>query len=184
LFHQIDRDRVEALNEATPGSGKTVIKDWAHRMDEAAFLESDADEQLVLRGGLPSLLCRWEARRTTVPFTASIKLRTIVIRAEGGGQCPDQVKVFANADALDFADLEDRPPTQTLEMAQAREPVEYTVRAAKFPVRGGVGLEPADGLGRAYRASRCSGLRTMARQPQRSFTSASRANTRRYVIPI
>lgn len=47
LYQRIDRDNVVALNEAVAGSGKLVIKPWDRRNDEADYLESDADEQLI-----------------------------------------------------------------------------------------------------------------------------------------
>ena len=85
------------------------------------FCESDADEQLIVR----------------IPFTGSVKLRSILLKTEPGQASPRTMRVFANQ-RLDFDDAENAKPTLEIELVQptdtsSREPVEYAVRAAKFP---------------------------------------------------
>lgn len=57
LYKHVDRDKVVALNAEDGKEGKMVIKPWDQRTQEEEWLESDADEQLILR----------------VPFTGNIK---------------------------------------------------------------------------------------------------------------
>ena len=50
LYQYINFDEVEALNEAEPGSGKAILKKtWAERLQVDPELESDADEQLLIK---------------------------------------------------------------------------------------------------------------------------------------
>lgn len=114
LFPYIDRPNVVALNATAPGSN--VIKPWHERRDEAVFLESDTDEQLIIR----------------VPFNGSVKLRTLLLKTGPGDQTADKVLLYANAPSLDFSDAQDSTPTQEFEVPVSPDVCEYPVKAAKF----------------------------------------------------
>ncbi|KAM0752213.1 DUF1000-domain-containing protein [Meredithblackwellia eburnea MCA 4105] len=138
LFSKVDRDRVVALNAVEGTEGKVVIKPWDQRNDESEFLESDADEQIILH----------------IPFTGSIKLRSILVKGGPAGHTPDKLKIvrsqiisfergaleaypsflskFANQ-TLDFDEATSTDVTQELDIAVTRDPVEYALRPAKFP---------------------------------------------------
>jgi len=116
LFSRIDHSNVVALNCASAVPAK-VLKAWHQRMDENISIESDADDQLILR----------------VPFTGNVKLRAILIKAGPGDQTPAKVAIFANEDSLDFEDAMSKPPTQEFDMPQGREIGQYDVKPAKFP---------------------------------------------------
>ncbi|ETW82957.1 hypothetical protein HETIRDRAFT_416976 [Heterobasidion irregulare TC 32-1] len=115
LFIHIDRSNVVALNAI--GEGSAVIKPWNNRLDEEIFLESDADDQLIIR----------------VPFTGSVKLRSILLKTGPGDQTPAKVSLFANEDNLDFSDANEKTPTQEFTIPQGREAGEYTVKPSRFP---------------------------------------------------
>ncbi|KAH9999195.1 DUF1000-domain-containing protein [Russula compacta] len=115
VFAHIDRDNVTALNST--GEGKEVIKPWNERGDEQAYIESDADDQLIIR----------------VPFTGSVKLRSLLLKSGPGEQTPAKVALFANIDNLDFSDAQDKEPLQQFDVAVGREVGEYTLKPAKFP---------------------------------------------------
>ncbi|KAJ7202885.1 DUF1000-domain-containing protein [Mycena pura] len=114
LFSQIDRDNVVALNAV--GQGSTIIKPWHSRLDEEKFVESDADDQMIIR----------------IPFTSSVKLRSLLIKAGPADQTPSRVAVFSNENNFDFGDIADKTPTQEFMIAQGREVGEYALRTAKF----------------------------------------------------
>ncbi|KAI5480900.1 hypothetical protein MNV49_006709 [Pseudohyphozyma bogoriensis] len=114
LFSHIDRDRVVGLN--TESDPKVVIRPWDERSQEDEFVESDADEQLILH----------------IPFTGSIKLRALVIKSGPVGHTPDKVKIFVNQ-TLDFDEAGSTEATQTIDIPVSREAVEYALRPAKFP---------------------------------------------------
>ncbi|KAG8909861.1 hypothetical protein FRC02_007539 [Tulasnella sp. 418] len=85
-------------------------------MNETVSIESDADDQLIIR----------------VPFTGSVKLRSILLKSGPGSETPTKLCVYANADSLDFDDITDAKVTQEFDVAQSREIGEYAVKAAKF----------------------------------------------------
>ncbi|KAF5341980.1 hypothetical protein D9611_001682 [Ephemerocybe angulata] len=114
LFSQIDRDNVVALN--TNQSGADVIKPWADRLDQEKFIESDADDQIILR----------------IPFTGSIRLRSLLIKAGPGDKTPSKISLYANQPNLDFEGVVDRPPSQEFEIAQSNEVGEYPLKTVKF----------------------------------------------------
>jgi len=138
LYSSISLSQVTSLNTTSSTSARNVFKPWNERNrgdapgeegDTSLFLESDADDQLVLR----------------VPFEGSCKLKSILLKC-GPGQdlTPDSVVLFANCDPpLDFSeDLEARcalpatsreGPKQKLEsVAVAKDVVEYPLRVARF----------------------------------------------------
>jgi len=114
LYLHIDRDNVVALN--TSGSGSDVIKPWHARLDEAQFIESDADDQIILR----------------IPFTGSVRLRALLLKAGPGAQTPSKVSLFANEASLDFDDVLAKLPTQEFNVPQSRDVGEYAVKTVKF----------------------------------------------------
>jgi hypothetical protein len=115
VFGHIDRDNVIALNSI--GEGKQIIKPWDERLDERVYIESDADDQLIIR----------------VPFTGSVKLRSLLLKSGPGEKTPAKVALFANIDNLDFSDAQDKEPLQQFDVAIGREVGEYTLKPAKFP---------------------------------------------------
>lgn len=110
LYSKIDRDRVVALN--SEHQGKAVIKPWDDRLQEEPFVESDSDEQLILQ----------------IPFTGSIKLRSILIKSGPGGHTPDKMQVFVNQ-ALDFDEASSVQVTQSFDVAQTKDVIELAVRS-------------------------------------------------------
>ncbi|KAL7752813.1 hypothetical protein RI367_001816 [Sorochytrium milnesiophthora] len=123
LWRHIVLDNVRCLNESEEGAGTSVLKPWEERMDTAKVVESDADEQLILH----------------VPFTGSVKLKSIAVRGGPGDAAPSKLKVFINSDQLDFDAAESTEPTQEFELvdpsaggADAAGVIEYPTRVAKF----------------------------------------------------
>lgn len=114
LYIYIDRSNVVALNTVQEGS--TAIKPWHERLDETKSLESDADDQIIIR----------------VPFTGSVRLRSLLLKTGPGDQTPSKVVLYANEPSLDFEDVADKDPTQEFDVAQGREVGEYAVKTNKF----------------------------------------------------
>ncbi|GAA5906096.1 hypothetical protein JCM6882_003557 [Rhodosporidiobolus microsporus] len=112
LYAHVDRERVVALNGEEGKEAKVVIRPWDERNQEEEWLESDADEQLILQ----------------IPFTGNIKLRSILVKTGPAGHTPDKMQVYANQ-SLDFDEATSVDVTQSFDVAVAREVVE----PAKFP---------------------------------------------------
>jgi hypothetical protein len=86
---------------------------------------------------------RWRILR--IPFTASVKLRALLLKAGPGDNTPAKVLLvgktvdgvreesngriqFANENNIDFDDIAERTPTQEFDVPQGREVGEYQVR--------------------------------------------------------
>lgn len=115
LFARIDHPNIVALNCAAAQPAK-IVKPWHQRLDEAVAIESDADDQMILR----------------IPFTGVVKLKSVLIKAGPGDQTPTRVALYANEDGLDFDDVAEKPSSQEFEMVQSRDVGEYQVKASKF----------------------------------------------------
>ncbi|OSC98511.1 DUF1000-domain-containing protein [Trametes coccinea BRFM310] len=117
LYARVDRANVVALNAEDPEKGPGIIKPWDQRLDEETYVESDADDQLIIR----------------VPFTGAVKLRALLLKAGPGDQTPAKVALFPNVENLDFSDIADMKPVQEFTIPQGRDVGEYHVMPAKFP---------------------------------------------------
>ncbi|THH07744.1 hypothetical protein EW146_g9222 [Bondarzewia mesenterica] len=111
LYPLIDRANVTVLNGL--GLGLEVIKPWHERYDEQVYLESLSDDQMILR----------------IPFTNSVKLRSILLKTGPTDQTPAAVHLFANEDIEDFSDATERQPAQTFMVPQGRAVGEYTIKS-------------------------------------------------------
>jgi hypothetical protein len=119
LYARIDRDNVTCLNEEVAGSCIKTIKPYDKLNDEVDYIDSDADDQLIIR----------------VPFIGSVKLRSLVIKASPSEYTPNEIHIFSNLESLDFeeASNETPPATQKLQsVAVSRDAVTYPLKAAKF----------------------------------------------------
>jgi len=117
LFQYIDRSNVVALNAPSPSEdGPKVIKPWNERLDEAVAVMSDSDDQMIFR----------------IPFTGSVKLRSLLLKTGPADHTPTKVVLYANEPSLDFGDIADKVPTQEFDVAQGREVGEYALKAFKF----------------------------------------------------
>lgn len=87
-----------------------------------------------------------------VPFTASVKLRALLLKAGPGEKTPAKVLLvgkvidcareehnariqFANENNIDFNEIADRTPTQEFHVPQGREVGEYQVRYISHKAR-------------------------------------------------
>jgi len=116
LYSRVDRDNVRCLNEREADSGKNVIKPWHERNDTTKYVESDADEQLIL----------------FIPFTGSVKLKSISIKAGPENSCPSKLKAYINREDIDFDTVESFTATQEWELVSTNEIVEYPTRLTKM----------------------------------------------------
>ncbi|KAK4993817.1 hypothetical protein LTR50_000030 [Elasticomyces elasticus] len=117
IYEQIDFDAINTLNEVEPRSGSKICqKTWAQRMENEPELSSDADEQLLMH----------------VPFTAQIRLHSILLRTSNTSSAPLTLKLHPNRDDIDFSTASALAPTQTLSLAQTSEIQEHPVKRALF----------------------------------------------------
>ncbi|KAJ1912670.1 hypothetical protein H4219_005516 [Mycoemilia scoparia] len=119
LFSKVNIDQVRCMNEKVKDSIKGIFKPWDERMDTTKFVDSDADEQLIVH----------------IPFTGQVKLKSIIIRGGPDGMSPNQMKVFVNRPDIDFDTVESEKPVQHWSLVNApnqAQPVEYNTNVMKF----------------------------------------------------
>ncbi|KOS22433.1 PITH domain-containing protein 1 [Escovopsis weberi] len=117
LYEQVHFDHIVTLNEARTGSGRAVVrKTWAERLSPSPELVSDVDPQLLM----------------TVPFTAQIKLHSILLRTSASPAAPRTLHLFINRDDMDFSAAEGSKPTQVLELSRTSDVQEIPVRRSLF----------------------------------------------------
>ncbi|GJJ08670.1 hypothetical protein Clacol_002889 [Clathrus columnatus] len=119
LYQYIDHSNVRILNATDDSNASKILKPWDKRLDETLYAESDADDQLIIR----------------IPFTGSVKLRSILIKSGPGNQTPSKVLLFANHDHLDFVDVANIQPVQEFSIVQSREIGDYAVNWLNFTQR-------------------------------------------------
>ena len=90
-----------------------VFKPYEQRLNADKFIESDADEQLLL----------------VIPFTGSVKLKSIIVKGPAGEAHPSKMKAFTNRDDIDFDNVEQLPAQQEWELT------EDTAAAIEYPTR-------------------------------------------------
>ncbi|XP_017778796.1 PREDICTED: PITH domain-containing protein GA19395 [Nicrophorus vespilloides] len=89
LYAKIDKDNLVCLNEVSEGSGKLVFKPWEDRLNFEAFVESDADEELLFN----------------IPFTGNIKLKGIILVGGEDDSHPAKMRLFKNRPQMNFDDI-------------------------------------------------------------------------------
>ncbi|KAF1923864.1 DUF1000-domain-containing protein [Didymella exigua CBS 183.55] len=117
LYAQLDFPALRTLNESTSNSGRAICqKTWAQRLSPDPELVSSADEQLLM----------------LVPFTGQVRLHSILLRTSDSPAAPRTLKLFANADDMDFETASEKQPTQTLELARSSDVQEIAVKRVHF----------------------------------------------------
>lgn len=107
------------MNEKMTGMSITTIKPYDKRLEESEYVESDADDQLIIR----------------IPFIGSVKLRELMLKTGPSEQTPSEVHVYANLESLDFEEassgtIQSQQKLQSI--AVAREAISYPLKTAKF----------------------------------------------------
>eukprot|EP01137_Pigoraptor_chileana_P010014 Opistho-2@59076 len=117
LYRYIDSTKAWCLNEAEKGSVMNCFKPWNERKVVDKYIESDADEQLIVY----------------IPFTGDVKLKSICVIGGDNGAHPKKMKAFTNRDNIDFDNVEGLAAVQEWDLHEDGDGVlEYQTRLAKF----------------------------------------------------
>ncbi|XP_064604629.1 PITH domain-containing protein 1-like [Liolophura sinensis] len=116
LYLKIDTDKVQCLNETIDGSGKTVFKPWDKRKDKENFVESDADQELLLK----------------IPFTGNVKLKGLILIGGEADTHPSKVRLFKNRPNMNFDDTGCEAEQEFMLNPDPEGEVEYTTKIARF----------------------------------------------------
>ncbi|CAK7353048.1 unnamed protein product [Dovyalis caffra] len=134
LYKHIDLPKVSALNEAVPGSAKSVFKAWEHRLDSSG-------EHLESNEGDPELL-------VYIPFTSDVKIKSISIIGGTDGSSPSKMRAFINRDGIDFSDAQSMQAVQEWDLVENLNGVlEFQTRYAKFQSVASITLHFPDNFG-------------------------------------
>jgi len=101
LLDFIEWSGVECLNQNTSKTWENALKQ-GYRDNEAVWLESDCDEQILLH----------------IPFTQMVKLHSLHIAGPADGSAPKRVRIFVNRTSLGFSEAADEAATQDLELSE------------------------------------------------------------------
>lgn len=131
----IDSREVQCLNEVDEHTLKSILGSDAK---PGNYLESDADEQLLL----------------TIPFLQPTRLRAIVLRTDGAHLqlAPKRIKLFINHPSLGFPEAESLPPTQEFELKakqieEGEGSVRLDLRLVRFQGVGSLSIFVVSNLG-------------------------------------
>ncbi|RNA06633.1 hypothetical protein BpHYR1_037478 [Brachionus plicatilis] len=89
LFCKIDLDNVQCLNEETDGSCKKIFRSWEDRLLREHNVKSDVDQELLFN----------------IPFSGTVKIKSIVIIGENNESHPYNIKLFKNKPFMTFDDV-------------------------------------------------------------------------------
>ncbi|KAK4794489.1 hypothetical protein SAY86_012483 [Trapa natans] len=134
LYKHIDLSKVSALNEAFPGSVKSVFKAWEQRLNfsEGHLESNDGDPELLV----------------FVPFTSDVKIKSISIVGGADGASPSKMRVFINREGIDFSDAQSMQAVQEWDMVENLHGVlEYQTRYSKFQSVANITLHFPDNSG-------------------------------------
>lgn len=133
---QVDYAGLRTMNATNSSDLEKIIKPYEHRFDLDTFIESDADEQLIL----------------FIPFVSLVKLKSISILGYGDDTNPTDMQAFINRDDIDFDNVASINPVQCWELVPnppQLECPEYATRLTNFTnVRNITLFFPSNGLSR------------------------------------
>ncbi|XP_038884105.1 PITH domain-containing protein 1 isoform X1 [Benincasa hispida] len=158
LYKNIDLPRVSALNEATPGSVKSVFKAWEHRLNSSG-------DHLESNDGDPELL-------VFIPFTSDVKIKSISIIGGPDGTSPSKMRAFINREGIDFSDAQSMQAVQEWDLAENLQGVlEYQTRYSKFQGVANITLHFPDNYGGDSTQIHYIGLKGEATQLKRDVVA-------------
>ncbi|KAH9761483.1 PITH domain-containing protein [Citrus sinensis] len=191
LYKHIDLSKVSALNEAVPGSVKSVFKAWEQRLNSSgvihAFVYSFvvhflsrhwhvskkrvssvgvySQEHLESNDGDPELL-------VYIPFTTDVKIKSISIVGGADGTSPSKMRVFINREGIDFSDAQDMQAIQEWDLVENLQGVlEYQTRYSKFQSVANITLHFPDNFGGDTTQIHYIGLKGEATQLKRDVVA-------------
>jgi hypothetical protein len=100
LSGYIDHGSIICLNEETEGMGKNPFKHTEDKLTDEPYLESDADEQLLIH----------------VPFSEAVCIKSICFVGHQNGQAPRDIKMWVNKEPhdIDFPTAEESDGDQEI----------------------------------------------------------------------
>ncbi|TIB17900.1 hypothetical protein E3P92_00854 [Wallemia ichthyophaga] len=143
LYEYIFKSQVTGLNLTPASTASDVIKEYNNRNTLTPHIETLVDDQLIV----------------FIPFTVSVKLKSILLGIDGGEQRPSAVKIYSNTPHCpDFDQLEGSVCLQDMSLESTQEDdivrqpsltKEYPLRVARFTNVYSIALFFPSSVGRA-----------------------------------
>ncbi|KAG6845030.1 hypothetical protein H0H87_001367 [Tephrocybe sp. NHM501043] len=105
LLEFLDLSQLACLNENSAHTLKSIVVTKSRNTSSDTYLESDADEQLLLN----------------IPFNQSVRVRSIVLYTSNVNQAPHTIKLAVNRPNLGFGDIEDAQEPEAAQVLTTRE---------------------------------------------------------------
>lgn len=142
LYEYIFKSQVTGLNLSPSSDAKDVIKEYNSRNSLEPYIETLVDDQLIV----------------FIPFTTSVKLKSVLLGTDNGDLRPAAVKIYSNTPHCpDFDQLEDSTCLQDMSLQSTQEDdgagglvKEYPLRVARFTNVFSVTLFFPSSVGRAH----------------------------------
>ncbi|THU95103.1 DUF1000-domain-containing protein, partial [Dendrothele bispora CBS 962.96] len=106
LLQYLDLQQLNCLNESTEHTLKDIVSEKKLNTGEA-YLESDADEQLLLN----------------IAFNQSVKVKSIIIKSNEPEKAPKSIKLAVNRPSMGFEDIEDAVEPAVAQVLELSEEV-------------------------------------------------------------
>ncbi|KAG8993770.1 hypothetical protein FRB95_003937 [Tulasnella sp. JGI-2019a] len=90
LLEYLDLPQVNCLNESLEHTLKSILTNRTRNMNDSLYLESDADEQLLI----------------TLAFNQIVRIRSLVIQTRSPSKGPKSIKLAINNPSIGFDDIE------------------------------------------------------------------------------
>eukprot|EP01064_Diplonema_japonicum_P023725 TRINITY_DN34131_c0_g1_i1.p1 TRINITY_DN34131_c0_g1~~TRINITY_DN34131_c0_g1_i1.p1 ORF type:complete len:242 (+),score=36.41 TRINITY_DN34131_c0_g1_i1:53-727(+) len=120
LNNYIDQGKTRCMNVSEPDNLNTIFKTWDDRKETGDFIESDADEELLLY----------------IPFTEVVKIKAISIlggEEDDESSAPSKAKLYINRDDIDFDKAGEVCAAQEIDLQQGHlTDLEYPLKPSKF----------------------------------------------------
>ncbi|GMQ03632.1 hypothetical protein CsSME_00049371 [Camellia sinensis var. sinensis] len=158
LYKHVDLSKVSALNEAVPGSVKSVFKAWEQRLNiSEGHLESNE--------GDPELL-------VFIPFTSDVKIKSISVVGGADGTSPSKMRAFINREGIDFSDAQNMQSIQEWDLVENLQGVlEYQTKYSRFQGVGNLTLHFPENFGGDATQIHYIGLKGEATQLKRDVVA-------------
>ncbi|KAL0564844.1 hypothetical protein V5O48_017194 [Marasmius crinis-equi] len=91
LLQFLDLQQLNCLNESPDHPFKPIVEGKSLNQDGAKYLQSDADEQLILN----------------VAFNQTVRVKAVVIKSSEASKAPKTIKLAVNRPSIGFEDVQD-----------------------------------------------------------------------------
>ncbi|KAH9799875.1 PITH domain-containing protein [Citrus sinensis] len=169
LYKHIDLSKVSALNEAVPGSVKSVFKAWEQRLNSSGVIHA-----FVYSFVVHFLSRHWHVSKKRVSSVGVYSQVNVPEHLESNDGDPELLVYipFINREGIDFSDAQDMQAIQEWDLVENLQGVlEYQTRYSKFQSVANITLHFPDNFGGDTTQIHYIGLKGEATQLKRDVVA-------------